>query len=62
MAKKHQDGRVPADGIIVPIDFTEGWFREILKLSEKNQKRIIKEHIELEGELTGRSLEIEKKL
>ena len=56
IAKKYQDGRVPTDGTMVPIEFTERWFREILKLSEKNQERVIKEHIESEGILYGQRL------
>jgi len=27
LARKHQNGRVPKNGTIVPFDFTEGWFR-----------------------------------
>ena len=29
LARKHQNGRVPKNGTIVPFDFTEGWFRNI---------------------------------
>ncbi|SNQ62277.1 hypothetical protein MNV_660015 [Candidatus Methanoperedens nitroreducens] len=32
MAKQHQIGRVGDDTTTVGIDFTEGWFRELLKL------------------------------
>ena len=27
IAKEHQEGRVPKNGTLVPMDFTEGWFR-----------------------------------
>ena len=56
MAKSVQDGRVPDNGTNVPIDFTEGWFREILKLNPENQKTCIEEYIDSKGKLKGKSL------
>ncbi|MBU4300958.1 MAG: hypothetical protein KKB09_07125 [Nanoarchaeota archaeon] len=36
LAKKHQLGRVPSIGTIVPIDFTEGGLRELIGLNVTN--------------------------
>lgn len=39
-ARKHQDGRVPENGTIVPFNFTEGWFRNsgLYDLASKYQE------------------------
>lgn len=49
IAKAVQNGRAPTNGAIAPLDFTEGWFREITKLNSDNQKNIIKMFIESKG-------------
>lgn len=56
LAKTNQKGRVPDNGTTVPLEFTEGWFREILKLNADNQKKVITEYIESKGKLRGKSL------
>lgn len=33
IAKEHQNGRVAEDATVVSIDFSERWFRELLKLT-----------------------------
>lgn len=56
LAKEHQTGRVADTATNVALDFTEGWFREILKLNADNQKKIITEYIESKGKLRGKPL------
>ncbi len=56
IAKSHQCGRVPDNGTIVPIDFTEGGLRDLIGLNEDNQKYVIDEIIKTEGELKGGKL------
>jgi len=56
LAKSVQTGRGTN---IVPngtIEFTEGWFREILKLNSDNQHKIIHEYIDTKGKLKGQKL------
>jgi len=47
LARKHQNGRVPKNGTIVPFDFTEGWFRNsgLYDLCEKYQLALIEAFI-----------------
>jgi len=56
LAKSVQVGRVTENVTNVTIDFTEGWFREILKLSPDNQKVCIQEYIDSKGKLKGKLL------
>lgn len=47
LARKHQNGRVPKNGTIVPFDFTEGWFRNsgLYDLCEKYQLALMEAFI-----------------
>jgi len=56
LAKLHQVGRGELNSPNGELNFTEGWFREIVGLNEVNQKIIIDEYIKNEGKLKGVSL------
>lgn len=56
LAKNNQTGRGTTDVPIGTLNFTEGWFREIVGLNEFNQKTIIEEYIKTEGKLKGGAL------
>ncbi len=42
LAKNNQIGRGAENAPVGAMDFTEGWFRELLKLTADNQRRLSK--------------------
>lgn len=56
LAKTSQTGRATTNVANATIDFTEGWFRDILKLNPTNQELIINEYISGNGKLKGSAL------
>lgn len=54
LAKSSQTGRVTNE--VTNVTFTEGWFRDILKLDPTNQELIINKYISGNGKLKGSAL------